>query len=150
MDELYSLSRSIDRVTTEQIDQKRSGKKIQIKMKLQKLCSKIWTQSNSLYKLPDKNIDKSYECGHSRGDKFKIPKNTVTTDSYYRNKFVEKEIPTSYIKFDCLNIDQDVVITNEVKDNGLSYNKKSDQVLWPKATILSSKATIQKTSSSCK
>ena len=55
--------------------------------------------------------------------------NTVTTDRYYRNKFVEKEIPTSYIKFDCLNIDQDVVITNEVKDNGLSYNKKSDEVL---------------------
>ena len=93
------------------------------------LLKNLNTITDSLYKSSGKNIDKSYECGHSRGDKFKIPKNTVTTDSYYRNKFVEKEIPTSYIKFDCLNIDQDVVITNEVKDNGLSYNKKSDQVL---------------------
>ena len=35
----------------------------------------------------------------------------------------------SYIKFDCLNIDKDVVITNDVNDNGPSDNKKSDQDL---------------------
>ena len=60
-----------------------------------------------------------------------MPKNTVTIDSHYRNKFVEfveKEIPMSYNKFDCLNIDKDVVIINGVNDNGLSKNKKSDQV----------------------
>ena len=34
----------------------------------------------------------------------------------------------SYNKFDCLNIDKDVVIINDVNDNGLSKNKKSDQV----------------------
>ena len=34
----------------------------------------------------------------------------------------------SYNKFNCLNIDKDVVITNDVNDNGLSNNKKSDQV----------------------
>ena len=83
----------------------------------------------SLYKYSDKNIDKSYECGHSRGDEFKIPKNTVATDSHYRNKFVKKEIPMPYYKFHCLNIDKDVVITNKVYDNGLSNNKKSDHVL---------------------
>ena len=33
----------------------------------------------------------------------------VTSDRYYRNTFVEKEIPTSFNKFDCLNI-KDVVI----------------------------------------
>ena len=47
------------------------------------------TIKNSLYKSSDKNIDESYECGHSLGDKFKIPKNTVTTDSHCRNKFVD-------------------------------------------------------------
>ena len=72
------------------------------------------TITDSLYKSSGKNIDKSYECGYSRGDKFKIPKTTVTSDSHYRNKFVEKEIPTSYNKFDCLNIDKNVVITNDV------------------------------------
>ena len=46
-------------------------------------------------------------------NKFKISKNTVTIGSHYRNKLVEKEIPTSYNKFDCLNTDKDVVITND-------------------------------------
>ena len=59
---------------------------------------------------------------------FKIPKITVTIDSNYRNKCVEKEIPASYDKFYCLNIDKDVVITNYVNGNGLSNNKKLDQV----------------------
>ena len=86
------------------------------------------TITNSLYKSSDKNIDKSYECGHSGRDEFKIPKNTVTIGSHYRNKFVEKEIPKSYNKFDCLSIDKDTVITNDVNDNGLSNYKKLDQV----------------------
>ena len=85
------------------------------------------TITNSLYKSSDKNIDKSYECGHSRRDEFKMPKSTVTIDCHYRNKFAEKEIPTSYNKFDYLNIGKDVVITNDVKDNGLINNKKLDQ-----------------------
>ena len=34
----------------------------------------------------------------------------------------------SYNKFNCLNIDKNAVITNDVNDNGLSNNKKSDQV----------------------
>ena len=92
------------------------------------LLENLNTITNSLCKSSDKKIDKSYECGHSHGEKFKIPKNTVTIDSHYRNKFVEKGIPTSYNKFDCLNIDKDVVITNDVNDNGLVNNKKSDQV----------------------
>ena len=58
---------------------------------------------------------------------FKIPKNTATIDSHYRNKFGEKEIPTSNNKFDCLSIDKDIVKRNDVNDNGLS-NQKSDQV----------------------
>ena len=86
------------------------------------LVENLNTITNSLYKLLNKNIDKSYECGHSRGEEFKIPKNTVTIGSHYRNKLVEKEIPMSCNKFDCLNIDNDVVITNDVN------NKKSDQV----------------------
>ena len=86
------------------------------------------TITNSLYKASDKNVDKRNACGHSRGDDFKIPKHTVTIDGHYRNKFVEKEIPMSYNKFDCLNIDKDVVITNDGNDNSLSNNKKSDQV----------------------
>ena len=86
------------------------------------------TITYSLYKSLDENIDKSYECGHSRWDEFKIPTNTVTIDSHYTNKFEEKEIPTSYNKFDCLNIDKDAVLTNDVNDNGLSNNKKLDQV----------------------
>ena len=102
MDKLYSLSRSIDRVRTEQIDQTNfmgdvkkfweanSNKNEIIKTFLQNLN----TITNSLYKSSDKNIDKSYECGHSRGNKFKMPKNTVTIDSHYRSKFVKKEIPT--------------------------------------------------------
>ena len=57
------------------------------------------TITNSLYKSSDKNIDKSYECGHSRGSKFKMPKNTVTIDSHYRNKFVKKEIPTDQLEY---------------------------------------------------
>ena len=43
---------------------------------------------------------------------FKIPMNAVTIGSHYRRKFIEKEIPTSYNKFDCLDIDKVVVITN--------------------------------------
>ena len=85
--------------------------------------------TNSLYKWSDKNIDKSYKYGHSCGDKLKIPKNTITIDSYYRNKSVEKEIPASYNKFDCLNIDKDDVIIDDVNNNDLSNKKKSDQVL---------------------
>ena len=85
------------------------------------------TITNSLYKSSNKNIDKSYECGHSRGYEFKIPKNTVTIGSHYINEFVEKEIPASYNKFDCLNIDKDVVITNDLNNNVLG-NNKSDQV----------------------
>ena len=87
------------------------------------------TITNSLYKSSDKNIDKSYECRHSRGDEFKITKNTVTIGSHYINEFVEKEIPASYNKFDCLNIETDVVITNDLNKNVLDNNKKSDQVL---------------------
>ena len=93
------------------------------------LLENLNTITNSLYKSSDKNIDKCYGCGHSHGDKSKIPKNTVTIDSHYRNKFVEKEIPTSYNKFDGLNIDQDVVITIGVNENGSRNNKKSYQVL---------------------
>ena len=130
IDELYSLSRSIYQVRTEKIDQtnfmgdvkkiweENSNKNEIIKTLLQNL--NIIT--DSLYKSTDKNIDKSYECGHFRGDEFKIPKSTLTIGSHYRNKFVEKEIPASSNKFDCLNIDKDVVITNDVN------NKKSDQV----------------------
>ena len=87
------------------------------------------TITNSFYKSTYKDIDESYECGHSGGDKFKTATNIVTIDSHYRNKFVEKEIPTSYNKFDCLNIDKDVVITSDANDNGLSNKTKSDQVL---------------------
>ena len=86
------------------------------------------TITNSLYKSSDKNIDQSYECGHSRGDEFKIPKDTVTIGSQYINEIVEKEIPASYNKFDSLNIDKDVVITNDLNNNVLGNNKKSDQV----------------------
>ena len=56
-------------------------------------------------------VDKSNACGHSCR-KESIPKHTVTIDSHHRNKFVEKEIPMSYNKFNCLNIGKDVVITN--------------------------------------
>ena len=135
MCELCSLSRSIDRVRTEQIDQtnfmgdvkkiweENSNKNEIIKTLLENLN----TITDSLYKSSDEKIDKSYERGHSRGDEFKIPKITVTIGSHYRKTFSEKEIPTSYNKFDCLNINKDVVITNVVNDNGLSNNKKSDQ-----------------------
>ena len=103
MNELYNLCRSIDRVRTEQIDQtnfmgdakkiweENSNKNESIKTLLKNLN----TITNSLYKSSDKNIDKSNACGHSRGDKFKLLKHTVTIDSHYRNKFVEKEIPMS-------------------------------------------------------
>ena len=131
MDELYSLSRCIDRVRTEQIDQtnfmgdvnkireENSNKNKIIKTLLENQN----TITNSLYKSSDKNIDKSYECGHYRRDEFKIPKNTVTVGSYYINQFVEKEIPTSYNKFDCLNIDKDVVITSDLNNNVLVTTK---------------------------
>ena len=136
MDELYSLSRSIDCVRTEQIDQtnfmgdvnkirEENSNKNEI---IKTLVENLNTITNSLYKSSDKNIDKSYECGHSRGDNFKIPKNTVTIGSHYINEFVEKEIPASYNKFDCLNNDKDVVITNDLNNNALGNNKKSDQV----------------------
>ena len=83
MDELYRLSRSIDRVKTEQIDQtnfmddvkkiweENSNKNEIIKTLLENLS----TITSFLYKPSDKNIDKGYGCGHSRGDKFKMPKN---------------------------------------------------------------------------
>ena len=136
MYELYSLSRSIDRVRTEQIDQtnfmgdvnkiwEENSNKNEI---IKTLVENLNTITNSLYKSSGKNIDKSYECGHSRGDEFKIPKNTVTIGSHYINEFVEKEIPASYNKFDCLNIDKDVVITNDLNNNVLGNNKKSNQV----------------------
>ena len=41
---------------------------------------------------------------------------------------MEQEISTSYNKFDCLNIDKDVVIIDDVNDNYPSNNKKSDRV----------------------
>ena len=134
MYELYSLSRSIDRVRTEQIDQtnfmgdvnkirEENSNKNEI---IKTLVENLNTITNSLYKSSDKNIDKSYECGHSRRDEFKIPKNTVTIGSHYINEFVEKEIPASYNKFDCFNIDKDVVVTNDLNNNVLGNNKKSD------------------------
>ena len=92
------------------------------------LLENLNTITNSLYKSSDKNIDKSYEFGHPREDEFKLEKNAVKTGSHYINEFVEKEIPRSYNEFDCLNIDKDVVITNDVNNNNLSNNKKSDQV----------------------
>ena len=55
------------------------------------LLKNLNTITNSLYKSSDKNIDKSYECGHSRRDEFKTPKNTVIIGSHYRNKFVKKK-----------------------------------------------------------
>ena len=108
------------------------------------LAENLNTITNSLYKSPDKNIDKSHECEHSHGDEFKIPKNTVTIDSHYRNKFVEKEIPTPKI-YDCLNIDKDIVIINDAIDNDLSNNKKIRSSLE-----ISSNTTVQKTSNCCK
>ena len=102
MGDLHSLSRSINRIRTEQID----------KTKFMRDVKKIWeenlnknkiiktlqenlnTITNYLYKSSDENIDKIYKCGHSCGDEFKIPKNTVTIGSHYINKFVGKEIPT--------------------------------------------------------
>ena len=137
MDELCSLNRSINRARTEQIDQtnfigdekkiwEENWNKNEI---IKTFPENLDTITNSFYKSTYKNIDESYECGHSGWDKFKIPTNTVTIDSHYWNKFVEKEILTSYNKFDCLNIDKDVVITNDVNDNGLSNNTNSDQVL---------------------
>ena len=101
MDKSYSLTGSMDRVRTEQIDQtnfmgdvkkiweENSNKNEIIKTLLENLN----TITNSLYKSSDKNIDKIYACGHSRRDEFKIPKHTATIDSHYRNKSVEKEIP---------------------------------------------------------
>ena len=99
MGDLHSLSRSINRVSTEQID----------KTKFMRDVKKIWeenlnknkiiktlqenlnTITNYLYKSSDENI---YKCGQSCGDEFKILKNTVTIGSHYINKFVGKEIPT--------------------------------------------------------
>ena len=69
MDKLYSLSRSIDLVRTEQIDQRnfmedeekiweeKSNRNIIIKT----LPENLNTITNSLYKSSDKNIDKSYK-----------------------------------------------------------------------------------------
>ena len=103
MDELYSHSKSIERVRTEQIDQtnfmgnvkkickQNSNKNVLLKT----LPENLNIITNSLYKSSDKNIDKSNECRPSRGEEFKILKNTVTIDSHYRSKFVEKEIPAS-------------------------------------------------------
>ena len=136
MKELYSLSRSIDRVRTEQIDQtsfmgdvnkirEENSNKNEI---TKTVVENLNTITNSLYKSSDKNIDKSYECGHSPGDEFKVPKNTVTIGSHYIKEFVEKEIPASYNKFDCLNIDKNVVIRNDLNNNVLGNNKKLDQV----------------------
>ena len=96
------------------------------------------TITNSLHKSSDKNIDESYECRHSCRHKIKIPKNTVTIDSHYRDKFVEKEIPAIWL----LNVDQDVVITNEVNNNGLSSNKKPDQVLRYHQKLLSKRPRV--------
>ena len=130
MDELYRLSKSIDHGRTEQIDQanfivhvkniweENSNKNIILKTMLENV-------NNHKFSLSDKNIDKIYKCELSRGDEFKILKNTVTNNSHYRNKFVEKEIPMSSNKFECLNIDKDVSIINYVNDNDLSNNKKS-------------------------
>ena len=58
-----------------------------------------------------------------REDEFKIAKNAVKIGSHYINEFVEKEIPKSYNKFDCLNINKDVVITNDVNNNNLVTTK---------------------------
>ena len=121
---IKAIKESKKRADTKAIWQHLSNK---LASKLASLLEHLNTITNSLYKSSDENIDKSYECGHSRGDEFKMPKNTVTIDCHYRNKFAEKEIPTSYNKFDCLNIGKDVVITNDVKDNGLINNKKLDQ-----------------------
>ena len=71
-------------------------------------------------------MNKSYQCGHSHGDKSKIPKNTVSINSHYTNKFVDKEIPTSYNKFNCLNIDKDIDIIDDTNNNDVSNNNKSD------------------------
>ena len=89
MDELYRLSRSIDRVKTEQIDQTNfmgDVKKIWVENSnkneiIKTLLENFSTITSFLYKPSDKNIDQSYGCGHSRGDKFKMPKNTATNDS---------------------------------------------------------------------
>ena len=136
MDELYSLSRSIDRVRSEPIEQTNfMGDMNKIREEnlnkneiIKTLVENLNTITNCLYKSSDKNIDKSYECGHSRGDQFKIPKDTAAIGRHHINDFVEKEIPALYNKFDWLNIDNDVVITNDLNNNVLGNNKKSDQV----------------------
>ena len=51
--------------------------------------------------------------------------NIVTIGSHYRRKFIEKEIPTSYNKFDHLDIDKVVVITNDINDNGIRVTTKN-------------------------
>ena len=93
------------------------------------LLESLNTIASFLYKPSDKNIDKSYGCGHSGGDKFKIAKNTAANDSLQRTKCQPHIIN--------LNIDQDVVIANDVDDNGLSNNKKNRSSLK-----ISSKATV--------
>ena len=139
MDELYSLSRSIECVRNKQIDQtnfmgdlkkiweENSNKNEIIKTLLENLS----TITSSFFKSSDKNFDKSYECEHSRAGEFKIPKNTVTIGSHYINEFVEKEIPKSYNKFDCLNIDKDVVRTNDVNNNDFGNNRLL-QIITPR------------------
>ena len=103
MDKLYSLCRSIDHVRTEQIDQTNSTqgegwgdvKKIWEENSNKNEIIKILpenlnTTTISLYKYSDKNIDKSYECGHFHGDEFKIPKNTVATESLQKQVCKER------------------------------------------------------------
>ena len=51
--------------------------------------------------------------------------NTVTIGSHYRRKCIEKEIWTSYNKFDRLDIDEVVVITNDINDNGIRVTTKN-------------------------
>ena len=51
--------------------------------------------------------------------------NIVTIGSHYRRKFIEKEIPTSQNKFDCLDIDKVVVRTNDINDNGIRVTTKN-------------------------
>ena len=51
--------------------------------------------------------------------------NIVTIGSHYRRKFIEKEISTSYNKFDRLDIDKVVVRTNDISDNGIRVATKN-------------------------
>ena len=133
MDKLYSLSRIIERVRTEQIDQtnfmgdvkqiweENSNKTVIIKTLLENLN----TITNSLYKSLDKNVDKIMNMDTPAGRNLKYQWNTVTIGSHYRRKCIEKEIWTSYNKFDRLDIDEVVVITNDINDNGIRVTTKN-------------------------